>query len=313
MVFLNEFGIKRDLNFLTVEEAAEKLGISRIRARESVLHGLTPARRDNRGRLRIDLSEVKSLPAIGRELTARGPIEDNAILDLLFDELEELQEIVEQKNSDIHHLSQFVERQAEAMRSTEMLLDRQEQQQLQILELLNRCLAQLEDGAGQTERFQRIAEQAINLLERTEEELESRNLQRNELETLLSRSMAISERAIESSAHTYQELSEKLEAALDSADKAFLSAESSDAKLRENRVLLDRAVAIGERLQKLTHVETHNKFASPAGMRALVKIPVTALIDIFNSITKKFLRTKTSQTSLSASELSGGNESDSKP
>ncbi|MGI9350049.1 MAG: hypothetical protein ACR2O3_00685 [Rhizobiaceae bacterium] len=311
IVPLNDVDIKRELNFLTVEEAAEKLGISRIRARESVLHGLTPARRDNQGRLRIDLSQVSSLQAIGLELEARGSIDETEILDLLFDELEELQETVDQKNSDIHHLSQFVERQAMAIRNTEKLLDRQEQQQLQILELLNRCLAQLEQGASRTEKFQRIAQQAIDLLERSEEELASRTYQRQELERLLSGSMAVSEIAVETSARTNKQLSKKLEAALDSADKALQSTEASDEKLRESQALLDRAVTIGERLQLLTHTKNEKVFASRSTSELFINVPIAVLIKLFRVLTSKFKQIKTRQTRSSAMDLSGVKHPDS--
>ena len=72
--------------FLTVDKAALILGQNRLRVREAIARGQLQARRDNEGRMRVDLTDLSHVPKNGAE-PALAP---DAMLGLLFDEIEEL-------------------------------------------------------------------------------------------------------------------------------------------------------------------------------------------------------------------------------
>ena len=46
------------LSFLSLAEAAARLGVSRLKLREAIAKGVVPARRDNEGRWRVDLTAL---------------------------------------------------------------------------------------------------------------------------------------------------------------------------------------------------------------------------------------------------------------
>ncbi len=196
------------LHFLKVAEGARHLGVSGIRLREAALRGLIPSQRDNEGALRVDLSNVDSLP------TTKAPaLAETDLLDILFDEIEELQSALSRKEEDVAGLTGLVKRQGAALARAEAALDPSAttQREAEMQGLLDRALALLEvqQGADQeTSALRGSAEKAMNLLERAlkrAEEVEARAQERadaltSELEaahTQLEKTMALSERAIE--------------------------------------------------------------------------------------------------------------------
>ena len=74
------------LGFLPLTEAADRLGISRLKLREAIAKGLIAARRDNQGDWRVDLTKVSVLPSHIRTVE----INPDVLMTLLFDEIEAL-------------------------------------------------------------------------------------------------------------------------------------------------------------------------------------------------------------------------------
>lgn len=74
------------VSFLPLAEAAERLGLSRLKLREAIAKGVVPARRDNQGEWRVDLTTATDLT---RQIKAVD-IDPHVIMTLLFDEIEAL-------------------------------------------------------------------------------------------------------------------------------------------------------------------------------------------------------------------------------
>ena len=73
-------------SFLPLTEAAERLGISRLKLREAIAKGVVAAQRDNQGEWRADLTGVHD---ISRQINAIEADPD-VLMGLLFDEVEAL-------------------------------------------------------------------------------------------------------------------------------------------------------------------------------------------------------------------------------
>lgn len=74
------------LGFLPLTEAADLLGISRLKLREAIAKGVVAARRDNQGEWRVDLTGVADLT---RQIKT-VEIDPDVLMSLLFDEIEAL-------------------------------------------------------------------------------------------------------------------------------------------------------------------------------------------------------------------------------
>ena len=96
--------------WLTLDEAAGRLGVSRLRLREAIAAGVFPARRDNRGFWQVligaDLAGMND-----RMEAARLPAE--ALVDLLFDEIEETNLLLADRDESLERLKALAARQQE--------------------------------------------------------------------------------------------------------------------------------------------------------------------------------------------------------
>ena len=128
--------------FLTVGEAARHLGVSRLRVRQAVAADLVMGRRDNEGNLRIDLSA-----AIGRnaDLDLSGATVDApALMDLLFDEVEELRALLNAKDAETRELTLLAGRQSSAIETADRVLEHSERHRIRLRDLLDRALADID-------------------------------------------------------------------------------------------------------------------------------------------------------------------------
>ncbi len=94
--------------FLPIGEAALLLGVNRLRLREAIAKGLVQSRRDNEGRCRVDLT---SAPDDLEKAMALTPTEPAALIDALFDEVEELQLQVDERDGHLDRMQSLIERQ----------------------------------------------------------------------------------------------------------------------------------------------------------------------------------------------------------
>ena len=79
-------GPDSNTSFLPLTEAAERLGISRLKLREAIAKGVVPARRDNQGDWRVDLLGVSDLSQTIKDVEA----DPQVLMGVLFDEIEAL-------------------------------------------------------------------------------------------------------------------------------------------------------------------------------------------------------------------------------
>lgn len=99
--------------WLSLEEAARRLGVSRLRLREAIAVGALAARRDNHGFWRVSL---EGGPDAKRSVGA-ARVPPQQLIELLFDEIEELTALLAERSDDVARLGAVVDRQ-------QVLLDR---------------------------------------------------------------------------------------------------------------------------------------------------------------------------------------------
>ena len=218
-------------HFLPVGEAAKLLGLSRMRLREAIAKGALPAKRDNEGRLRVDLSSVP--PDLDTQIGGKGmaPAE---LLDTLFDEVEELQGLLAERDGEIGSIRQLLERQDSALaRSVDLLGKRPEPSR---------------PDSQRTEELAGVSDRAMALLEETTAKLEAALEDNARYRQLLERALSLSEAAMTPGSES-GELTEAADRAMGLLDRALKEAESKGAATTELSAMLDRALATGERLE----------------------------------------------------------------
>ncbi len=221
--------------FLPIGEAAQLLGLSRIRLREAITKGLLSARRDNEGHLRVDLSAI---PKDFDSRLARQTAQPVELLETLFDEIEELQFHLAGRDADIERLTS--------------LLDRQDATLERSVELNERSQAGgppfqvSEDGSARA--LADVSDRAFLMLDDVTGRLETAMAQSDQFRQLVERALDLSERAASGSGEKIEGLSGAVERALNLLDRSLQEGESKgDATLRLTG-LLDRALTTSQQL-----------------------------------------------------------------
>lgn len=98
--------------WLTLDEAATRLGVNRLRLREAIAAGLLEARRDNRGFWRVTLVG-EAIAMTAKVQAARAPPE--ALVELLFDEIEEMNLLIAERDASLQRLNSVAARQQEML------------------------------------------------------------------------------------------------------------------------------------------------------------------------------------------------------
>lgn len=157
--------------FLSVGEAAQRLGTSRMRVREAIASGILTAQRDNGGNWRVRLDPGR------RHLdeTGRQHLSPDVMIELLFDEVQELQLELAHKERLTGQLYGLLERKQEIWDQPTALP----------------ATAPLDDS--QIEALNRIAGDALDALDQTVEKLAARTNQVQQMGGLLDRSLDASD------------------------------------------------------------------------------------------------------------------------
>lgn len=93
--------------WLSLDEAAARLGVARLRLREAIAAGVLRAQRDNRGFWRVQVEEDRDLP---REIAAVG-VAPEKLMEALFDEIEELTSALDERKTEVERLNAVAARQ----------------------------------------------------------------------------------------------------------------------------------------------------------------------------------------------------------
>jgi|HubBroStandDraft_6_1064221.scaffolds.fasta_scaffold670566_1 hypothetical protein len=137
--------------WLSLDEAAERLGLSRLRLREAIAASAIAARRDNRGFWRVSLAD-DARAAISRVKETRA--DPQQLVELLFDEIEDLNAQMSERAANEGRMAALIERQ-------QTLLDRV----LSLAERPSESGVDAERVASLQDRSQRLIEQALGKIE----------------------------------------------------------------------------------------------------------------------------------------------------
>ncbi|MEM8728447.1 MAG: hypothetical protein AAGF79_00905 [Pseudomonadota bacterium] len=238
----------KSTTFLTVEEAAATLGTSRLRVREAVARGLLTSRRDNEGRLRVDVPLGQDLmPADGQELEA------DAILSFLFDDIEELESEIGARDAKIAQLMALLARQDEALDRSERGLDALETDKARLAEMLDRAFSHLDTLSAREARIENISERAMTALEAALARAEAGEAHGDRLATLLDRAVCLAEEGDGTKAVA--------DRSLGLLEQAMAQAEAAQEAHRRNEALLERSLQAGE-VARRDAQETGSRLAS---------------------------------------------------
>jgi len=199
--------------FLPLAEAAARLGVSRLKLREAIAKGVVPARRDNEGRWRADLSGLPDdLAAALRD----RPAAPEALIEALFDEIEEL--VAERAGAEAERdrLAALVASQGAALERAVMAAERQASELGRLRDVAGGALAAAEAASARAEAMQAAADRAMQLAERASAALAAAQAEAAALEDGLTAKTA----ALEGQARLLDRLFSLSETALETAGKA---------------------------------------------------------------------------------------------
>jgi hypothetical protein len=158
------------LTFLPLAEAAGLLGVSRLKLREAIAKGLLPARRDNEGRWRADLTAA---PADLVAATALRPAPPEALMGALFDEIEELSAEAEATGAAQGRLADLVAAQAAALDRALTALEARSAERDRLAHLTGRALAAADLAEARATALRATADRALALADRATVALEA--------------------------------------------------------------------------------------------------------------------------------------------
>lgn len=199
--------------FLPLSEAAARLGVSRLRLREAIARGVVPARRDNEGRWRADLS---SAPADMAAATGDRPAAPEALIEALFDEIEELAAERAASEAERDRLAGLVAAQADALDRAVAAAEAQADEVQRLRAVTDGALDAAEGAASRAEAMQAAAERAMALAERSGAALAAAQAEAARLEDGLREKSA----ALDGQARLLDRLFSLSETALDTAGRA---------------------------------------------------------------------------------------------
>ncbi|MEL6100096.1 MAG: hypothetical protein AAFR68_02155 [Pseudomonadota bacterium] len=178
--------------FLTVEEAAHMLSVSRLRIREAVARGELTGRTDNTGRLRVDLPE-------GPVKLTEGMPPPDAVVDYLFDEIDELYDALAARDQNLDAMKRVIERQDQTLDRALALLKKRDAEVGTLSSLLARTLdsaERLAEQGGDAAAVEPLLARAIEAAERMEAKLAEREAQLAHREEALERVLNLAERGL---------------------------------------------------------------------------------------------------------------------
>ncbi|KIN64079.1 hypothetical protein Z946_2966 [Sulfitobacter noctilucicola] len=234
------------LHFLSVEEAADKLGVSRIKVREAAERGLIPSKRDNENRLRLDLSDVnpKVLDKKGKRLTQAR------LMHVLFDEIEELHDVASAKAAEVEALRGIADRQADALDAAARRMDQDAFDKAQLSQMLDRALAHLEAGGEDTARLADVSGRALSALEATGAHLEDSLSQTARFDALVARALDYADAGKDADAKGTEAMAATAQRAMNLLDASLAEAEESRHAVVRTGQMLDRALETGARMEE---------------------------------------------------------------
>jgi excisionase family DNA binding protein len=156
--------------FLTLAEAADRLGLSRLKLREGIAKGVIAARRDNEGHWRVDLA---ALPSDVKQAVAAVSADPAALMGALFDEIEELGSDLAQSQDMTARLTALAGTQADMIDRLTTLVEARTTERDRLGQIAGHALSAAEEAETRAAHLQSTADRAISLLDRAAGTLES--------------------------------------------------------------------------------------------------------------------------------------------
>jgi DNA repair exonuclease SbcCD ATPase subunit len=236
------------LQFLTVAQAADLLRINRMTLRSAAVRGMIPSKRDNEGRLRLDITHINRAGDT-LHVPESAKLAPTEMIDILFDEVEELQSDLQERDEFVARLQEISERQSSAMDDADRALDEAERNQVRLSALLDRALLHLEAGAERQATFASLSEQSAHLLDAAGDRLEKSLRQSGQFENLLERAINIATDGSKGSGAEVEAMSIAVDRAMLLLDVAMSRAEQGQTTTRTASTLLEHALTTAERLE----------------------------------------------------------------
>jgi excisionase family DNA binding protein len=155
--------------WLSLDEAASRLGVSRLKVREAIAAGALSARRDNQGFWRVSLEAANE----ASQRVASTRLAPPQLVEILFDEVEETSASLAERNAEVEKLSALVARQQQTLDRAMRLLE----------------AAEAAETEASRERLVSLNEKSHALLDRALTELEARSAELVKVGGLLDRAM----------------------------------------------------------------------------------------------------------------------------
>ncbi len=155
--------------FLTLADAADRLGLSRLKLREAIAKGVIAARRDNEGRWRVDLTV---LPRDLKSAIAAVPADPAALMSALFDEIEELGADLSQSQDTTARLTVLAGTQADMIDRLTTLIESRTAERDRLGAIAGQALNAAEEAETRAAQLQSTADRALALLDRAAGTLE---------------------------------------------------------------------------------------------------------------------------------------------
>jgi tetratricopeptide (TPR) repeat protein len=232
----------RGYQFLPVGEAAFILGISRVRLREAVAKGIIPAQRDNQGRVRVDISRATA--DLARQL-AETSIDPSALIDALFDEVEELQAILQEREASIGQMEDLIQRQDKALQQTVELLE-QVMRRSAGPAIFPARTAGPQPGEG---TLTEISDRALAMLDEVTDKLEASLEQNRRYQQLIDRAMAFSDAWANATEGKAAQMAGAADKAIELLERALQEGEAKHHATQKLGGMVDRALAAGAVLE----------------------------------------------------------------
>jgi len=159
-----------NLSFLPLAEAAERLGLSRLKLREAIAKGVLSALRDNEGRLRVDLTTI---PQDLTNAMAAATAAPEALMGALFDEIEELSGDLESAQGLTERLTALAGAQTSVLERALTSLEAVASERDRFSVLAGRALAVADEAGDRAAALQGTTDRALSLLDRTTAAMEA--------------------------------------------------------------------------------------------------------------------------------------------
>lgn len=155
--------------WLSLDEVASHLGVTRLKVREAIAAGVLRAQRDNRGFWRATLGAARQ----ASDRIAAAKVAPTQLVEILFDEVEEATAALAERNADVERLTALLDRQQELMERALRVAEHAQSQQTSV----------------PAERLAALNARSQTLIDRALTELETRDAELSKVSGLLDRAM----------------------------------------------------------------------------------------------------------------------------